>query len=63
MREKQSNIIHKTNHDINTITYNDIDLIRKNIHRVRSSALSKLPKFINDIYELLNTILINTNTN
>jgi len=30
-----------SNHDVNTITSNDIDLTRKNIYRARSSILSK----------------------
>jgi len=61
--EKPAKLIHKelSNHDINTITSNDIDLIRKNIHRARSSILSKLPTTIEDVHELLKQITIHTN--
>ncbi|KAE9540918.1 hypothetical protein AGLY_004163 [Aphis glycines] len=47
------------NHNVYTIPFNDIDLIRKNIHRAKSSILSKLHASIED-YKLVsfNTIYV-----
>ena len=44
---------------MNTLTVDDVDLIRKNLNYARRSVFPKLPKTIDDQKQLTNFLLVN----